>query len=135
MNLNNINIELILEIALPILTILFGALTAYFNQNNKLKDSALKYITEAEEMYKDSTKAGGLKFTWVVETLYNLVPGPLKFIITKSCIEKLVQNTFDEIEAYAKMQLEKAVDEMLAKIEEQSEIANTPETKAGGEVD
>ncbi|MDD2494493.1 MAG: hypothetical protein PHE29_04795 [Tissierellia bacterium] len=103
-------IELIIRLVLSVLTIIFGALSAYFSQNEKLRNMAVKYITEAEDMYKDTTKAGGQKFNWVVETLYNLVPVPLKFIITKPLIETIVQSTFDSIERYAKMQLDKSID-------------------------
>ncbi len=98
------------EIIIPILTIILGGLTAYIKANEKLRNSSIQYITQAEEVYKDSTKAGGQKFSWVVESLYNLVPRALRIIVTKSCIEKLVQSTFNGVEAYAKTQLDKAVD-------------------------
>jgi len=111
----NIDIEMIFSIAIPVLTIIFGALSAYFCQNEKLRNNAVKYITEAEELYKDTTKSGGVKFTWVVDTLYNLVPAPFKIIITKPLIEKIVQSTFESIEAYAKMQLDKTVDKIIEK--------------------
>jgi hypothetical protein len=102
--------DLILRVVLTLLTIIFGALSAYFSQNEKLRNMSVKYIAEAEEIYKDATKAGGAKFNWVVETLYNLVPIPLKLFITKSIIEKIVQGTFDSIEEYAKMQIIKALE-------------------------
>ena len=105
-----INLDTIMQIIVPILTIIFGALSAYLRTNGKLRQSSIRYITEAEEMYKDVTKSGGQKFSFVVNTLYNLVPAPLKFIITKSCVERIVQSTFDGIEAYAKTQIDKAID-------------------------
>lgn len=104
------NLDKILQILMPILTIAFGALSAYLRTNEKLRSSSIKYIAEAEEMYKDITKAGGQKFAWVVDTLYNLVPVPMRILITRSCIEKIVQSTFDGIEEYAKTQLDKAID-------------------------
>ncbi|MDF2678214.1 MAG: hypothetical protein K0Q97_2558 [Bacillota bacterium] len=109
----DIDLRSIIQILIPILTIIFGFLSAYFKQNDKLKCSAIKYITEAEEMYKDVSKAGGTKFAWVVDILYNLVPNPLKFLFTKKVIEAIVQSTFDGIEAYAKTQLDKSADKML----------------------
>ncbi len=105
-----LNLDTIIQLIVPILTIIFGALSAYLRTNEKLRQSSIKYITEAEEKYKDITKSGGQKFSFVVDTLYNLVPAPLKFIITKSCVERIVQSTFDGIEAYAKTQIEKAID-------------------------
>lgn len=109
----DINLDTIMQIAVPLLTIILGALSAYFRAHEKLRDSSLKYIVEAEELYKDYTKAGGEKFSWVVEALYNLIPTPLKIIVTKKCIEKIVQSSFDAIEEYAKMQLDIAVEKYL----------------------
>lgn len=114
------DIELILRVVLMALTVIFGALSAYFCQNEKLRNMSVKYIAEAEEMYKDMTKAGGVKFNWVVETLHNLVPAPLKLFITKPLIEKIVQSTFDSIEQYAKMQIEKAIDKTISKLDTNS---------------
>ncbi len=115
------NLYKILQILMPILTIAFGALSAYLRTNEKLRSSSIKYIAEAEEMYKDITKAGGQKFTWVVDTLYNLVPVPMRIIITRGCIEKMVQSTFDGIEEYAKTQLDKAIDKYVLNSIENSE--------------
>ncbi|MGD9569975.1 MAG: hypothetical protein AB7V48_16965 [Sedimentibacter sp.] len=107
------NLDKILQILIPILTIALGALSAYLKANDKLRSSSIKYITEAEEMYKDATKSGGQKFAWVVDSLYNLVPVPLRIIVTRNCVEKIVQSSFDSIEAYAKTQLDKAVDKYI----------------------
>jgi hypothetical protein len=106
----NIDLEKLLELIIPLLTVIFGALSAYLRTNEKIMNSSIKYIAEAEEMYKDVSKAGGQKFTWVVDTLYNMVPRPLRVVITKKCVEKMVQSTFNGIEAYAKTQIDKAVD-------------------------
>lgn len=114
--------ETIMQILMPILTILFGALSAYLRANERLRNSSIKYITEAEEMYKDVSKAGGQKFEWVVDTLYNLVPRPLRILVTRKCIENIVQSTFDGIEEYAKTQLDKAIDNyVLNKLEKNKE--------------
>ena len=106
-------LETIIRISVPILTLIFGALSAYFRARDKLRDSSIKYIAEAEELYKDSTKAGKEKFSWVVDALYDLIPAPLKMFITKKCIEKIVQSSFDAIEDYAKMQFEIAIEKYL----------------------
>lgn len=119
----DISLEAVMQLVVPILTILLGALSAYLRTNEKLRNSSIKYITEAEEMYKDVTEAGGQKFTWVVDTLYNLVPVPLKILVTKKCIEKIVQNTFDGIEAYAETQLDKAIEKyLLSKADENKDL-------------
>ena len=106
-------LETIIRISVPILTLIFGALSAYFRARDKLRDSSIKYIAEAEELYKDNTKAGKEKFSWVVDALYDLIPAPLKMFITKKCIEKIVQSSFDAIEDYAKMQFEIAIEKYL----------------------
>lgn len=112
----NIDLEKFLELIIPLLTVMLGALSAYLRTNEKIINSSIKYITEAEEMYKDVSKAGGQKFTWVVDTLYNMVPRPLRIVITKKCVEKMVQASFNSIEAYAKTQIDKAVDKYFENI-------------------
>ena len=106
----DINLDTIIQIAVPLLTIILGALSAYFRTHDKLRDISIKYIVEAEELYKDYTKAGGKKFSWVVETLYNFIPAPLRIFVTKKYIEKIVQSSFEAIEEYAKMQFEIAAE-------------------------
>ena len=78
---------------------------------------AVIYIREAEENYKDTTKAGGEKFAQVVDRLYVLVPEGLNKIVTREMIEEIVQSTFNEIEEYARTTLDKAVDKISVKSE------------------
>ena len=58
-------------------------------------------------LYSDWTKAGGVKFEWVVGRLYNLLPLAIRPFVPRSLIEQIVQTTFDAIEGYAKMQLDR----------------------------
>ena len=60
--------------------------------------------------YKDFTNAGGKKFDQVVTKLYGLVPDPIKSIVTREMIEEIVQSTFDQIEEYAAIQIDKLID-------------------------
>jgi H+/gluconate symporter-like permease len=127
----NIDFSDIVQIVVPIITIIFGALSAYFNENEKLKEEAEKYIAEAEEIYKDTFKAGGQKFSWVVESLYKIVPVPLRIVISKKCIEMIVQSTFDNIESYAATQIDKAVNNMEEEAaEELTEVVESSEEKS-----
>lgn len=103
----------IIDVAIPILTVIFGALSVYFRAYDQLRGRSIKYIAEAEELYKDVTKAGGQKFSWVVDALHDLIPPPMRMIITKKCIERIVQSSFDTLENYAKMQLDMAVEKYL----------------------
>jgi hypothetical protein len=132
----NIDLQKLLELIIPLLTVIFGALSVYLRTNEKIMNSSIKYITEAEEMYKDVSKAGGQKFSWVVDTLYNMVPRPLRVVITKKCVEKMVQGTFNGIEAYAKTQIDKAVDSYFENISKTDEKSNeeTPSIKSSDKV-
>nr|WP_312579170.1 hypothetical protein [Sedimentibacter sp.] len=105
----DIDLGLIMQFVIPILAIILGAASAYYHENEKIRNVSIKYIAQAEDMYKDATKAGGQKFEWVVDSLYKVVPAPFKVLITKSIVEKIVQSTFDGLEEYAKLQLEKAI--------------------------
>lgn len=109
-----------------IATLVCGGLALYFKFSTKAKTKAKEvqelvakitaqavvYIKVAEDTYKDTTKSGGKKFEEVVNKLYDLVPDALHTIITKEMIEEIVQSTFDEIEEYAKLQLDNQVDKI-----------------------
>lgn len=102
----------ILEIAKWIVIAILGGLALYAKTNQKLAELAAKaviFIKEAELAYKDSTKSGGAKFEFVVNKLYTFVPAVLKPIITKDILEDITQRTFDQVEAYAKEQLDKRI--------------------------
>lgn len=99
--------ESVLNIILLIISIIVGALTTYFKTNATLKEKTSQYINEAEKLHYDATNAGEEKFEYVVDKLYYLVPTVLKPIITRATISALVQNTFNSIQSYAKIQLDK----------------------------
>lgn len=108
-----------LEILKTIGLVIFGGLALYIEYNKKVQEKiaeitgkAVAFIKEAEELYKDTTKAGDAKKTWVVNKLYELVPKPLNMIITRNMIDQIVESTFEEIEKYAKQQLDKQVDKL-----------------------
>lgn len=116
----NINFSDVWNVLTTIGTIGLGALAFYFNSSKKaqakLKEiqivisevtaKAAIFIVEAEKAYQDVSNAGGQKFDYVVDKLYNLVPDFAKFIITKEMIGEIVQNTFDQIEEYVSTQLD-----------------------------
>ena len=120
------DLQQVYNIISTILFIVAGWLSIYLKTSEKAKTKASEiadtigeltakaviFIKEAEEAYKYTTNAGGKKFEEVVNKLSDLVPDVLKGIITKDMIEQIVQSTFDEIEAYAKLQLDKAVDKI-----------------------
>ena len=123
------NMQQFLEILQNIITLLAGGLALYFKFSTKARTkakqvqeviaditaSAVIYIREAEENFSDTTNAGGKKFGQVVTKLYDLVPEGLNKIITKEMIEEIVQSTFNEIEEYAKLQFDEAIDKIPVK--------------------
>lgn len=107
----------IIEFVKIVLYILLGGLALYFRTTTKLNQTVNEIITDAESMYADTVKSGGKKFVWCVDTLYSLLPKPLRLIIPRNIVEMIVQNTFNSMEDYAKTQLDKAVDKALDKKE------------------
>lgn len=99
--------ETLLNILSLIFMAIFGGLALWFKGNGTLSSLAAGFIAEAEALYKDVTKSGGEKFNWVVERLYGVLPSALRPFIPKSLVESVVQSTFDAIEKYAKLQLDK----------------------------
>ncbi|MBP1924385.1 hypothetical protein J2Z76_000238 [Sedimentibacter acidaminivorans] len=114
------DLDLIMQFVVPLIAIILGAASAYYHENEKIRNSSIKYIAQAEDMYKDTIKSGGQKFQWVVDTIYNIVPAPFKIILTKKMIERIVQSTFDGLEEYAKLQLEKALNNYVKNQENES---------------
>lgn len=108
----DMNIQTIYTIAVTVGTVIFGFLSAYFQTKSKLKDKVNEGIVNAENEYISTTKAGGEKFEYVVNFLYNYIPTPLKPVFPKSIISQIIQSAFDQIQRYAVQQLDKCVDKI-----------------------
>lgn len=100
-----------------VIIIMMGGIIAYYKSNAKLNGVIAALITEAEQTF-DSAKSGGKRFEWVVNKLYELIPAPLKAVITRQVIEQIVQGTFDSMAAFAKTQLDRVVDKVIPNGEE-----------------
>ncbi len=87
--------------------LLLGGGALYFHYNDRLKAKTSALILQAEQQYQDVTKAGGQKFSWVVESLYAMIPLLLRPLVTRAFLEELVQSVFDNIQEYAKLQLDR----------------------------
>lgn len=98
-----------MQIALLVATIVFGFLATYLQTKTKFMSKVVEYIAEAEDVFKDSTEAGGQKFEYVISLLMSIIPKPLQLILTRKVVSEIVQNTFDAIEGYAKTQLDKII--------------------------
>ena len=106
------SMENMIQIAQIVIAIIFGGLALYFKSKVKLTEKVSGLIAEAEDTYKSYTKAGGMKFEWVVTRLYVYVPVWLRPLITREVIGRIVQFVFDNVESYAKMQLDKLTDKV-----------------------
>lgn len=109
------SMETVFEVIKWAAILLLGGLSLYFKSKAALTEKVSGLIVQAEDTYKSATKSGGQKMNWVVDHLYIYVPIWLRPLITRSVIERIVQFVFDNIEAYAKMQLDKLVDAIQAK--------------------
>lgn len=105
--------DMILRIVQIVAYVVLGALVSYFKTNAKLNQSVGSYISEAENAYKDTVKAGGQKHAYVVEKLYELVPSYFKGIFTREMVGGIVDRAFDSIEQYGKLQLDKVIDKAI----------------------
>ena len=94
------------------LMLLLGALAAYYATNARLRDWVAHLITQAEASYQ-GIRAGGEKRAWVVSKLWEMIPAPLRGVVTKQLPEELVQGTFDSMELYAKTQADKVINRFL----------------------
>ncbi len=101
-------IETIIAALQWIALIILGAFLAYYRTSSKLQVYVAGLIARAEAKYTE-IHSGGVKFAFVCNHIYALVPLPLRKIITRPMVESLVQSTFDAMAAYAKMQLDRLV--------------------------
>ena len=102
--------QMLMNIAGTALLIIIGFSASYLKTRGDILSMVTTLIKEAETMYSDTVNPGGQRFTWVCEKLYGGIPAVLKPFISYQEIERLVQATFDEIEAYANLQLNSFVD-------------------------
>ena len=101
------DMEMIIQIGSTVLMVVFGGLALWFRGNQKLSGMAAALIAEAEALYQDATKAGGEKFEWVVSSLYAALPAVIRPFVSRGLVESVVQATFDAVEGYAALQLDK----------------------------
>lgn len=96
-----------------------GAAVTVLRASGRLRAAAADLIAQAEGHFRDAVKAGGLKFEWVVDRLWGLIPVPLRPFFPRSAVERVVQSTFDAIARYAQWQVTKALrDSSQGKVEQ-----------------
>ncbi len=89
---------------ISILCTLVAIIIGYYQYiKKKIEEQALDAINKAE----DTDKIGEEKLKDAVDTIYSLLPSPVKPFINKQLIETIIQKTFDKVEEYAQKQLNK----------------------------
>ena len=96
-----------MRIVIYLCALVLGGLALWYQGNAKIGGRVAALIRRAEELYSDLTHAGGIKFEWVVGQLYELIPLAVRPFVPHNLIEQIVQTTFDAIEGYAWMQLDR----------------------------
>ena len=109
-----------MEIIKLVLIVGLGALSYYLKTYTNVTSKVAELIAQAEEMYKEYTKAGEDKMAWCVEQLYALVPAIFRTVITPTILEAIVQNVFDSIQDYVdvkKIEIAEKINETVDKVE------------------
>ena len=101
------------SIVMTVLMVIFGFLCSYIRTKTNLINKAGDFINKAEEDYKDVSKAGTEKFNFVVSSLYNILPAPMKLFFTEQAISIIVQHVFDSMQDYATKQLDNIVNKFV----------------------
>lgn len=110
----------IIEIIKWVVIIGLGALSYYLKTYTNVSKKVANLIAEAEEMYKEYTKAGEDKMAWCIAQLNTFIPKPLKIVLTDEVLRLLIQNVFDSIQDYInvkKIELADKINEKVDKID------------------
>lgn len=90
------NVFDILEIVIVALCAITYGFMLYF----KVKGNVLGAVSELIALAEETGLAGSEKMDKVVDELYEKVPGPLKRVLNKECLEKIAQTIFDWMRRY-----------------------------------
>ena len=90
------NVFDILEIVIVALCAITYGFMLYF----KVKGNVLGAVSELIALAEETGLAGSEKMAKVVDELYEKVPGPLKRVLNKDCLEKIAQTIFDWMRRY-----------------------------------
>lgn len=107
----------ILGVVQVVLYILLGGLAIWFKTNGKLNKAVDSLIDKAEEEFT-GFKQGNERFNAVVAWLYDLIPSPIKPFFPQKFVESLVQNAFNQIASFSKKQMDKVVNDIMEKVED-----------------
>lgn len=102
----------VISILVTVGVVVLGFLVSYFKTKTGLLSKIAGFISDAEETYKEYTKAGEIKFNLVVDRLYALVPTVFKPILTKEVLGVMVQGVFVQVQKFLTTNLDKLVDKV-----------------------
>lgn len=88
-------------------------ITAYLKAKGEITEEAAHQIAVAEEAYAAMEKAGEKKMQFCIDTLYDLIPAPIKLFFTREMIGEIVQRVFDNVEKYKDAWIDKAAQELV----------------------
>lgn len=97
----------VLNIVCAVCAVIIYLFSEYYKKSATLREFIAQLIADAEKKYAEMEKAGAVKMAWVIEQLYSYVPAPLKPLFPKEKLEELVQFVFNQIAAYADIQVAK----------------------------
>ena len=110
------NVFDILEIVIVALCAITYGFMLYF----KVKGNVLGAVSELIALAEETGLAGSEKMAKVVDELYEKVPGPLKRVLNKECLEKIAQTIFDWMRRYTTEYQKKQEARAPAKSEEET---------------
>lgn len=86
-----------------ICSILIALLVAYAAIRNtsleNVRKSVYDFILRAEKRFIDD-KAGAEKFNWVLDKTYELLPAPVRLVVTKRILALFIQRCFNTVKDY-----------------------------------
>jgi hypothetical protein len=108
---NSMSINEIISVVLGILWIAAGFIAKYYKGNSKLTALASEAIAKAEAEFTGAEQ-GEAKMAFAVDWIYTQLPAVFKIFVSKEMVQDVIQEGFNNISAYAKLQLDKAVDKL-----------------------
>lgn len=108
----------ILQVVEIIAMIVGGFAISYFRTSSVFRGFIAELIADAEERFSNVEKAGAEKMAWVIAQIYAFIPAWLKPFLTTEKIQAIVQAVFDNIKAFADIQVLKLKAKYEAEIQE-----------------
>ena len=97
------NWELILTIVSSVIAVAAVILGYYQHIKKRIEQEALDAINKAEE----TDKIGAEKMQDAIKMVYDMIPDVARPFISEEMVELVIQRVFDEVEEYARKQIEK----------------------------